>query len=140
MINFSEHFEDNFSTTSLAYTTNTRRSKITNDLSQVSAYLKNAAIYLILSFIVLTRRMPVQRAALCIRNFPSQYRTHFRGLSCHNAGRFNATVLISMLSVGELALAANTSLLASIVRVQTIPSARERCTCSGVWRSVTNPS
>ena len=49
-----------------------------------------------------TRRMPVQRAALCIRNFPSQYRTHFRGLSGHNAGRFNATVFISMLS-GELA-------------------------------------
>ena len=53
--------------------------------------------------IILTRRMPVQRAALCIRNFPSQYRTHFRGLSGHNAGRFNATVFISMLSGGELA-------------------------------------
>ena len=50
-----------------------------------------------------TRRMPVQRAALCIRNFPSQYRTHFRGLSGHNAGRFNATVFISMLTGGELA-------------------------------------
>ena len=50
-----------------------------------------------------TRRMPVQRAALCIRNFPSQYRTHFRGLSGHNAGRFNATVFLSMLSGGELA-------------------------------------
>ena len=36
--------------------------------------------------------------------------------------------------------AANTSLLASIVRAQTIPSARERCICSGVWRSVTIPS
>ena len=53
--------------------------------------------------IVTTRRMPVQRAALCIRNFPSQYRTHFRGLSGHNDGRFNATVFISMLSGGELA-------------------------------------
>ena len=52
---------------------------------------------------VTTRRMPVQRAALCIRNFPSQYRTHFRGLSSHKAGRFNATVFISMLSGGELA-------------------------------------
>ena len=26
---------------------------------------------------------------LCIRNFPSQYRNHFRGLSGHNAGSFN---------------------------------------------------
>ena len=93
-----------------------------------------------------TMRMPVQRAALCIRNFPSQYRNHFRGLSGHKAGRFNATVFISMLS-GERAgvsinspAAANTSLLASIVRAQTIPSARERCICSGVWRSVTIPS
>ena len=53
--------------------------------------------------LVHTWRMPVQRAALCIRNFPSQYRTHFRGLSGHNAGRFNATVFISMLSGSELA-------------------------------------
>ena len=95
--------------------------------------------------LVYTRRMPVQRAALCIRNFPSQYRTHFRGLSGHNAGRFNATVFISMLSGGRAGVsinspgAANTSLLASIVRAQTMPSSRERCTCSGVWRSVTIP-
>ena len=93
-----------------------------------------------------TRRMPVQRAALCIRNFPSQYRNHFRGLSGHNAGRFNATVFISILSGGRACVsinspaAANTSLLAYIVRAQTIPSARECCTCSGVWRSVTIPS
>ena len=53
--------------------------------------------------IIGTRRVPVQRAALCIRNFPSQYSTHFRGLSGHNAGRFNATVFISMLSGSELA-------------------------------------
>ena len=59
---------------------------------------------------------------------------------------FNATVFISMLSGGRAGVsinspaAANTSLLASIVRAQTIPSARERCTCSGVWRSVTIPS
>ena len=84
--------------------------------------------------------MPVQRAALCIRNSPSQYRNHFRGLSGHKAGRFNATVFISMLSGGRAGVsinnpaAANTSLLASIVRAQTIPSARERCICSGVWR------
>ena len=64
-----------------------------------------------------TRRVPVQRAALCIRNFPSQYRNHFRGLSGHDAGNFNATVFISMLSGGRAGVsinspaAANTSLL-----------------------------
>ena len=64
-----------------------------------------------------TRRVPVQRAALCIRNFPSQYRNHFRGLSGHDAGSFNATVFISMLSGGRAGVsinspaAANTSLL-----------------------------
>ena len=111
--------------------------------SSTFAWLSSLPIRIqVLLCIVITRRMPVQRAALCIQNFPSQYRTHFRGLSGHNAGRFNATVFISMLSGGELAfpLTANTSLLASIVRAQTIPSARERCTCSGVWRSVTIPS
>ena len=67
--------------------------------------------------LVRTRRVPVQRAALCIRNFPSQYRNHFRGLSGHDAGSFNATVFISMLSGGRAGVsinspaAANTSLL-----------------------------
>ena len=65
----------------------------------------------------ITMRVPVQRAALCIQNFPSQYRNHFRGLSGHDAGSFNATVFISMLSGGRAGVsinspaAANTSLL-----------------------------
>ena len=93
--------------------------------------------------LVLTRRVPVQWVALCIRNFPSQYRNHFRGLSSHNAGSFNATVFISMLSGGRAGVsinspaAANRSLLASIVSRADNNSARERCTCSGVWRSMT---
>ena len=70
-----------------------------------------------LANIVEPRRVPVQPAALCIRNFPSQYRNHFRGLSGHDAGSFNATVFISMLSGGRAGVsinspaAANTSLL-----------------------------
>ena len=87
--------------------------------------------------------MPVQRAALCIRNFPSHFRNHFRGLSGHDAGSFNATVFISMLSGGELAfpLIARRPLTRHCYSVYCLAadnnSARERCTCSGVWRSVT---
>ena len=61
----------------------------------------------------------------------------------NNAGSFNATVFISMLSGGRAGVsinspaAANTSLLVSIVSHADNNSARERCTCSGVWRSVT---
>ena len=62
----------------------------------------------------------------------------------NNAGSFNATVFISMLSGGGRAgvsinspAAANTSLLVSIVSRADNNSTRERCTCSGVWRSVT---
>ena len=62
----------------------------------------------------------------------------------NNAGSFNATVFISMLSGAGRAgvsvnspAAANTSLLVSIVSRADNNSARERCTCSGVWRSVT---
>ena len=57
----------------------------------------------------------------------------------NNAGSFNATVFISMLSGGRAGVsinspaAANTSLLVALDN----NSARERCTCSGVWRSVT---
>ena len=82
----------------------------------------------------------------CLEMSISSPGNHFRGLSGHKAGRFNATVFISMLSGGRAGIsinnpaAANTSLLASIVCAQTIPSARERCICSGVWRSVTIPS
>ena len=61
----------------------------------------------------------------------------------NNAGSFNATVFISMLSGGRAGVsinspaAANTSLLVSIVWRADNNSARERRTCSGVWRSVT---
>ena len=78
-----------------------------------------------------------------IRNFPSQYRNHFRGLSGHDAGSFNVTVFISMLSGGELAfpLIARRPLTRHCYSVYCLAadnnSAREHCTCSGVWRSVT---
>ena len=61
----------------------------------------------------------------------------------NNAGSSNATVFISMLSGGRAGVsinspaAANASLLVSIVSRTDNNSARERCTCSGVWRSVT---
>ena len=79
---------------------------------------------------------------ICKRNFPSQYKNHFRGLSGHYAGSFNAIVFISILSGGrggvsiDSLAAANTSLLASTVWRAANNSARARCTCCGVGGSI----
>ena len=50
----------------------------------------------------------------------------------NNAGSFNATVFISMISGGRAGVSINTSLLVSIVSRADNNSALERCTCSGV--------